>query len=164
MRRKSLILAVVALAALAVAGAVIASRGGPSRQAEVAEKGARVMPFDLERTTHRFTKTATGGVQTVVADDPGDTGQIRLIRSHLKDEAARFARGDFSDPTTIHGTDMPGVAELSSGHRGVTTRYADRPDGATLTYTTGDAGLRTALHAWFDAQVSDHGNHAEHGG
>ncbi|MFB4263080.1 hypothetical protein [Nonomuraea sp. GTA35] len=35
--------------------------------------------------------------------------------------------------------------------------------GAQITYTTSDASLIKALHAWFDAQVSDHGRHAEHG-
>jgi hypothetical protein len=33
-----------------------------------------------ERTTHQFAKTDTGGVQTVVADDPQDTTQITLVR------------------------------------------------------------------------------------
>src|SRR6476661_8385628 len=38
-----------------------------ARQAEVARRGADVMPFDLKATTHVFTKTADGGVQRVVA-------------------------------------------------------------------------------------------------
>jgi hypothetical protein len=138
-------------------------RPGTGRQDEVAERGRDVMPFDLERTTHRFAKTGTGGVQTVVADDPSDTGQIGLVREHLRDEAARFRRGDFTDPGRIHGADMPGLAALRASAGKITVDYADTPDGARLTYTTTDAALVTALHAWFDAQVGDHGSHATPG-
>jgi hypothetical protein len=121
------------------------------------------MPFDLERTTHRFTKNSSGGVQDVVADDAGDTTQIALIRQHLQHEADRFRRGDFTDPARIHGTDMPGLAALRAGSGKVTVDYTATADGARITYTTADAALVTALHAWFDAQVGDHGSHATHG-
>jgi hypothetical protein len=134
-----------------------------SRQAQVAAAGASVMPFDLERTTHRFAKNDTGGVQSVVADDPADTGQIALIRRHLGAEAQRFARGDFTDPARIHGDDMPGLSALRMAEGRVAAHYTDTADGATITYTTTDAALVSALHAWFDAQVSDHGPHATHG-
>jgi hypothetical protein len=65
-----------------------------TRQEEVAERGAEVMPFDLEKTTHVFEPTQTGGVQKVVADDPSDGEQIALIRAHLREEAGAFRRGD----------------------------------------------------------------------
>jgi len=133
------------------------------READVAAKGASVMPFDLERTTHRFAKADTGGVQTVVADNPADTDQITLIREHLRLEADRFSRGDYTDPRRIHGDDMPGLAALRAGTARITVTYRDDPAGGVVTYTTTDAALVTALHAWFDAQVSDHGQHAEHG-
>lgn len=121
------------------------------------------MPFDLEQTTHTFTPTDTGGVQDVTADRPGDTEQIALIRTHLQEEAEAFSRGDFGDPESIHGADMPGPAELERGHRDIEVRYEERPDGATLTYTTSDGELVTALHDWFRAQVQDHGPHARSG-
>jgi hypothetical protein len=130
------------------------------RQAEVAERGASVMPFDLERTTHRFTKTDTGGVQTVVADDPQDTAQITLIREHLTTEVDRFRRGDFTDPARIHGNEMPGLDALRAHGGRIAIDYETTPDGGRVTYTTGDTELRDALHHWFDAQVSDHGQHA----
>jgi hypothetical protein len=161
---------IVTLTALAVvvAGgattAIVLNRDNVTeRRAEVAAKGRQVMPFDLERTTHRFTKTTTGGVQTVVADDPSDAGQVRLIRSHLEQETTRFSRGDFGDPAAIHGPQMPGLSELSNGYRRISTDYTDLADGARITYTSDDPKLVKALHAWFDAQVSDHGAHAEHG-
>lgn len=133
------------------------------RQAEVARRGAQVMPFDLDATTHTFTATATGGVQTVVADDPDDAEQIALIRRHLAEERDSFARGDFDDPAAIHGHDMEGVAELRAGYADISVAYADRPDGARLTFTSDEPDLVAAIHAWFDRQVMDHGSHAHAG-
>jgi hypothetical protein len=130
------------------------------RQALVAERGAQVMPFDLETTTHTFTTTGHGGIQTVVADDSGDDEQVALIRSHLREERDNFSRGDFDDPAAIHGHDMDGVDELAAGYTDITVEYRDTADGAELTYTTDDPDLVDALHAWFGRQVTDHGTEA----
>ncbi|MGI3223094.1 aspartate carbamoyltransferase [Streptomyces sp. GTA36] len=135
----------------------------PGRQEAVAERGRTVMPFDLEETTHHFTPTRTGGVQDVVADQPDDAQQVSLIRTHLQQEAKAFGRGDFGDPAQIHGDDMPGLTELQDGYKGIEVRYRERPDGATLTYTTDEPALVDALHDWFEAQLGDHGDHAEAG-
>jgi hypothetical protein len=162
-RRALLLVAAAAIGALSSGCADNPSAPAPGtsdRQAEVAERGASVMPFDLERTTHQFARTDTGGVQTVVADDPQDTAQITLIREHLTAEVDRFRRGDFTDPGRIHGNDMPGLEALQAHGGRITIAYETTPDGARATYTTSDAELRNALHAWFDAQVSDHGQHA----
>jgi len=122
------------------------------------------MPFDPERTTHRFDALADGGLQQVVADDPADAAQIALIRSHLQAEAAKTQRGDFDDPAAIHGAAMPGLSELRQGYARIAVAYAEQPDGAQIRYTTDDPALVAALHAWFNAQLSDHGGHAmEHG-
>lgn len=126
------------------------------------ERGRSVMPFDLEETTHHFTPTDTG-VQDIVADQPGDAEQIDLIRTHLKQEAEAFRRGDFGDPAQIHGDDTPGLAELEEGYERFEVPYHERTDGATMTYDTGDSALVGALHDWFEAQLSDHADHAETG-
>jgi len=162
-RTAAALIAVAALAAGCTAGQRTPPPVDTSRQAEVAERGASVMPFDLDRTTHTFTKNDTGGVQSVVADDPADAGQITLIRGHLGREAELFARGDFTDPARIHGDDMPGLATLRAAAGRITATYADTADGATITYTTADATHVAALHAWFDAQLGDHGAHATPG-
>ena len=130
------------------------------RLAAIAARGAQVMPFNLDTTTHRFTPTAQGGIQKVTADDPGDTEDIRLIRTHLQHEANRFRSGDFSDPEAIHGPTMPGLAELRAGAARITVTYRDLPDGGEISYSSNDPGLVQAIHSWFDAQLSDHGNHA----
>ncbi len=157
-------LAVVAALAVVVLGASCSADNSlAQRQVEIADRGAEVMPFDLEATTHLFTKTDDGGVQIVTADDPADQIQIELIRAHLLDERANFARGDFDDPAQIHGLDMPGVAELTTGYADIDLVYAETPAGAQLSYTTTRRELVAAIHAWFDRQLSDHGDDAEAG-
>jgi hypothetical protein len=150
-------------AALAVALAACGSQSTADRQAEVAERGAEVMPFDLDATTHRFTKDDLGGVQTVVADDPTDLALVGLVRDHLREEATKFRSGDYADPARIHGADMPGVAELAMGYERITVGYADVPQGGSIRYESDAADLVDAIHAWFDRQVHDHGKHATSG-
>ncbi|WP_432043741.1 aspartate carbamoyltransferase [Streptomyces cadmiisoli] len=137
--------------------------GRTDRQEAVAERGRSVMPFDLEETTHHFTPTDTGGIQDVIADQPDDAKQVGPIRTHLKQEAKAFGQGDFGDPAQIHGDSMPGLAALEEGYERIDVRYNERTDGATLTYTTDEPALIDALHDWFAAQLSDHGDHAERG-
>jgi hypothetical protein len=132
----------------------------PTRQDEIADRGALVMPFDLETTTHGFAKTDTGGVQTVRAHDDAEASQVPLIREHLAEEAEAFAAGDYDDPRAIHGDEMPGLAELQADPEAVEVEYAELPDGATITYRATDPALVDAIHRWFDAQLFDHGDHA----
>jgi len=153
----------LAVAALVTGGYLWGARdtAGIDRRAEVSQRGAAVMPFDLARTTHHFAKRSSGGVQTVVADDQDDSGQVALIRDHLGEEAERLRRGDLDDPGRIHGMEMPGLAELKAGAGRIEIVYADVLAGGQILYRTDDPALVSALHAWFDAQVSDHGVDAE---
>ena len=154
----ALIISSVALMVLYMAAILPAQ----TRQEEVAAKGAKVMPFNLEQTTHVFQKLDDGGLQKVVAKDPSNKKQITLIQGHLKEESEKFRKGDFSDPAKIHGEDMPGLTELKAGAKQIDIRYTSLPDGAQIRYTTKDPKLVAALHRWFDAQLSDHGHHAIH--
>lgn len=129
------------------------------RQTQVERNSEHVMPFDMNRTTHTFAPTASGGVQTVVALE-NDPKQITLVRAHVRREATAFAHGDFTDPAAVHGGTMPGLHELRAGAKHISVRYADIPWGAKITYATADPTLVTALHTWFKAQVADHGAHA----
>lgn len=122
--------------------------------------GAGIMPFDLNRTTHVFRMTETGGVQRVVAKDADDAAQIALIQQHLQHEAMQFQAGDFADPATLHGADMPGLSQLQAGAARISVSYDPLPGGAQLMYTTSDPQPITALHQWFGAQLSDHGQDA----
>jgi hypothetical protein len=153
----------ICTAVLIVASLGACAEDNHDRQEAVADRGRSVMPFDLDRTTHRFVKSDSGGVQTVVADDPADSKQVGLVRQHLREEADRFGRGDFADPGRIHGDDMPGLKTLRGSAGRIAITYADTRDGGQITFATREPALVAALHAWFDAQVADHGRHAEHG-
>jgi hypothetical protein len=104
--------------------------------------------------------TESGGVQQVMAKDPGDKAQIALIQQHLQHEVMRFSAGDFSDPTLLHGSDMPGVEELAGSATQLKIEYTALPNGAQITFTTQNLHLITAIHRWFGAQLSDHGSDA----
>jgi uncharacterized protein (DUF305 family) len=128
-----------------------------NRQAQVAANGAMVMPFDLTKTTHMFTDTDTGGREVVTANDPADSQQIDLIRTHLKGLVPQFSSGDFSSPAAIHGDEMPGLAQLRAGYSKIQFTYEELPSGAALTYRTTDSVMVSVLHTWFTAQRTDHG-------
>jgi hypothetical protein len=131
------------------------------RQAEVSERGKEVMPFKLEATTHIFSKQSDGGIQHVVAKSSKDTAQVRFVRQHLQQIQEEFLKGDFSGPTRIHGQSMPGLAQLQSDKSGqIIIKYKNVEGGGELTYKKIEPSLVIALHAWFDAQLSDHGKDA----
>jgi hypothetical protein len=142
-------------------GPALTAAADAQRQAEVAQRGAEVMPFNLAATQHVFTKTAQGGRQRVVATRATDSEQIRLVRGHLRDIQHQFLASDFSGPAHIHGQAMPGLAELNAAPKGkLRIDFREVPAGAELSYSTSDPALVEALHQWFDAQLSDHGTDA----
>ncbi len=154
-------IAILAIAFTLVAGVATAQTADAARQAAVARRGADVMPFSLAATQHVFTKTDGGGVQRVVARQPSDAAQVKLVRQHLREIEAQFRAGNFAGPAHIHGADMPGLVELKSAPAGaVAISYRDVPAGGELSYRSADGALVTALHAWFDAQLADHGHDA----
>ena len=140
---------------------IVASAIAQTQQKHVHDMSHGVMPFDMNRTVHIFKMSESGGIQSVVVKDRTDSGQISLIRQHLREEASRFQRGDYSDPTNLHGATMPGLAELQNGAEHIKVTYADLPDGAEIIFETQDVHLLTAIHHWFGAQLSEHGADAK---
>lgn len=128
-----------------------------TQQEHVHNSAHTVMPFDMSKTIHVFRMTEQGGAQRVVIRDPSAKAQVPLIQQHLKHEAERFQKGDYSDPGMLHGKDMPGLKELQTAESGIVVSYTARPDGAEITFATEDRRLLTAIHRWFGAQLSEHG-------
>lgn len=140
--------------------------GGHSTQdADFSQREQEVMPFDLNATLHTFEKSEQGGFERVTVKEAGDDRNIALIREHLRKEADLFARGDFSDPAYLHGADMAGLSTLEKAAAAGRLRvsYRDLPDGAELTFGAANETVLTTLHAWLDAQVNDHREHATEG-
>jgi hypothetical protein len=146
-------------ASLVIALSAPAYAADSTRQVKVERNSERVMPFSMDASMHRFVPTPSGGVQTVTVHD-ADPKQVVLVRSHLRKEARAFARGDFTDPASIHGGAMPGLAAMHAGASRIRVAYSEVQNGAAITYATNEPSLVAAIHAWFKAQVSDHGAHA----
>ena len=79
----------------------------------------------------------------------------------LGHEAEMFRLGNYSDPTKLHGVDMPGIAELRANPLKIKVSYSELPDGAQIIFETKDLGMLTAIHRWFGAQLSEHGADAK---
>lgn len=142
---------------LLVCGSVAAQ----TQQERVHNMSHGVMPFDVTKTVHIFKMTDSGGVQRVIVKDRSYADQVMLIQGHLRAEAGRFQHGDYSDPATLHGADMPGLKELQLGAQRVKVTYFNLPDGGEITFATADPHLLTAIHRWFGAQLSEHGADAK---
>lgn len=128
-----------------------------TRQEDIHQHAHDVMPFDMSKTVHIFKMTEHGGVQRVVTREAGARDEVGLIQQHLMHEAAQFQNGNYADPMTLHGTDMPGIKELQEGASRITISYTALPDGAEIAFETTDIHLVTAVHRWFGAQLSEHG-------
>jgi hypothetical protein len=138
-----------------------AEKASEKRLDEVVERGSHVMPFDLEQTTHVFSKTEKGGLQQVIVKDPKNSEQIKLIRQHLSKISSEFKKGDFSNPAKIHGKEMPGLDVLrNTKPEQFKVDYKELPNGAEINYASDDKKVINAIHQFFDAQLSDHARHA----
>lgn len=155
MRRHSRVDRAFAILAFVLLSCTIAV--AQTRQEHVHGMAHAVMPFDMTKTMHVFAMTESGGIERVIVKDKRDGDQVMLIRQHLRKEAARFEKGDYSDPASLHGASMPGLRELQAGVKRVAVSYSDVPDGGQITFSTTDLHLLTAIHRWFGAQLSEHG-------
>lgn len=131
------------------------------RQSMIHDRGSMVMPFNLSTTTHVFNKTDTGGVQRITVDKDGSDEDVSRIRSHLQSITEEFDKGNFSDPATLHGNQMPGLQTLQERHERLNVTYSEIDEGAKVAYRTQDTVVVNALHDWFDAQLRDHGPDAQ---
>jgi len=131
----------------------------PKQVDEVQQRTQQVVPYALDQTLQTFSKTVHGGVQHVVVKSADNTEQIKLIQANLLKMASDFRKGDFSVTEHIHGADMPGLARLKMAEiDDIKYEYKALPNGAQIHYSTEYPQYVQALHEWFDAQMSEHGN------
>jgi ATP-dependent Clp protease ATP-binding subunit ClpA len=112
-----------------------------------------------EDVTRIFRMTDSGGVERVIVKDATarDQAAVALIQQRLQQDAEAFRRGDYSDPASSQGADMPGVKDLQAGAAHIRVSYSALPTGAEIAFETTDRHLLTAIHRWFGAQLSKHG-------
>jgi hypothetical protein len=124
--------------------------------ADVKKHGAEAMGFDQDKTTHRFRLSKDGGAVEVQAKDPADTASIAQIRDHLKQQAKKFAAGDFSAPQHTHGQVPPGVDTMTRLRSKIQYEFQPAERGGRLRITTADAQALAAVHDFLRFQIEDH--------
>jgi hypothetical protein len=70
------------------------------------------MGFPHDKATHHFRRMTDGGAIEVVANDPKDSANAEVIRSHLRHIVMMFGDGDFSAPIFTHDGVPPCVTTM----------------------------------------------------
>lgn len=122
--------------------------GAPKKEAPAAEN-PQSAAFDPSAATDVVSKTATGGMRRVVANESSDAKQIGLIRANLKSIADNFGPASISDPAlgAVRAT-PPGTLRA---------QYVEIRAGAEVRFSSADPQLVGALQAWLDGQQSSAG-------
>lgn len=123
---------------------------------ELNKRGAAAMGFDQYRTTHHFRLTADGGVIEVAVNEASDVANRNAIRSHLKEIAGEFGRGDFAKPLATHGEIPPGVEAMRRLSQTIAFRYEDRANGGRIVIRTADREAKAAIHDFLRYQIREH--------
>jgi hypothetical protein len=128
----------------------------PSHSSSLDERGAHVMGFDQQKTTHHFYLYPDGGAIEVSANDVNDETNLKAARAHLPHIAKMFGDGDFSAPVLVHETNVPGSADLAKLKDRLSYRYEETPRGGRVNILTRDADALAALHSFLRFQIADH--------
>jgi hypothetical protein len=143
-----------------LAGSVCLAQHNPSthdqHMADVKKHGAEAMGFDQDRTTHHFRLYKDGGAVEVQANDPADTASIGQIRDHLREQAKKFAAGDFGAPQRTHGQVPPGVETMNRLRSKIQYEFRATESGGRLRITTTDTQALAAVHDFLRFQIEDH--------
>ena len=120
------------------------------------KRGAVAMGFDQDHTTHHFVLTADGGAIEVSVNEASDTTNRDAVRSHLKQIAVEFARGDFAKPFATHGEVPPGVKTMQQRLRAITFRYEDTVGGGRVLIVTADRKAKVGVQEFLRYQIREH--------
>lgn len=130
--------------------------GQHDHTAEMNARGAHVMGFSQEKTTHHFVLTYDGGVIDVRANDVKDTEIRDAIRAHFRHVSRMFAEGDFTDPMLVHATNVPGTAAMKQLTGQLHWDVVETPRGAKMVITADNKPALDALHEFLRFQIEDH--------
>jgi hypothetical protein len=118
-----------------------------------AEKG---MGFSQTQTTHHFFLQKDGGVIQVEANDPKDTQNRDLIRTHLAQIAKAFAAGDFSSPMVVHDVAPDGVPVMQRLKGGIKYTFEQTSQGGRVHIHTANPEALEAIHQFIRFQIREH--------
>jgi len=128
------------------------------KDAELKKRGALAMGFDQDKTTHHFRASSTGGSIEVGVKDPADTASRDQIRTHLKEIADAFAKGNFDKPFQTHAEVPPGVPAMQRLKAAIRYKYEETADGGVVRITTADPDALKAVHEFLAYQGREHGH------
>lgn len=133
--------------------------GQQDHHASADRRGARVMGFDRELTTHHFSLLTDGGTIDVSVRDLSDVANRDAIRSHLPHIAAMFADGDFNAPMLVHDSaNVPGTTVMVSRKSTIRYRYVETANGGRVDIVTNDPEALAAVHAFLRFQIAEPGD------
>ena len=141
---------------LLIPAAAASQQTAGDTHAQMNARGAHVMGFDQDKTTHSFRLHTDGGAIEIHVKDPADRANRDAIRSHLPHIAEMFAAGNFSAPMLIHATDVPGTAAMTASKDRIRFRYVETARGGRVDIWTADAGALGAVHEFLRFQIRDH--------
>ena len=136
--------------------AAVATPAAQDPHAQMNARGAQVMGFDQDKTTHHFYLYPNGGAIDVSVKDDKDTANRDAIRSHLPHIAMMFGQGDLSAPMLVHDTNVPGTADMAKLKDKIAYAYHETPHGGRVDITTTDPAALAAVHAFLRFQITDH--------
>lgn len=145
------------LAALALLAFASATAGAGQNPASHDGRGAMVMGFDQNRTSHHFLLFTDGGAIDVSANDQSDAKNRDAIRSHLPHIAMMFGSGDFDAPMLVHNSaSVPGTKVMAERKDRLRYEYVETPNGGRVNIVTTDPKALDAVHAFLKYQIDEH--------
>jgi len=124
--------------------------------ATVEAHGDQAMGFPHDKTTHLFRMASNGGAVEVSVNNPGDKTNMEAIRSHLKQIAIMFSKGDFSAPMFIHDGLPPGTTTMKLMKAGIHYSYEETRSGGRVRIETDDPIAVAAIHDFLRFQITEH--------
>jgi|SRR6185503_2648075 len=125
--------------------------------ASMDQRGAVVMGFDQEVTTHHFLLFTDGGAIDVSVKNPTDGKNLDAIRSHLPHIAMMFSDGNFEAPMLVHdSTNVPGTKIMAARKKTIRYSYAETEKGGRVSIATTDPQSLAAVHSFLRFQIADH--------
>jgi hypothetical protein len=126
-----------------------------SAYTDLQARGEVRMGVDQYTSTHLFDDLPDGG-RIELQRNEDDPAAVAQIRDHLQHIARAFAAGDFDDPTSVHGHEMPGTDVMAQKKDAITYSYAPLPRGGEVRVSTSDPEALHAIHAFMAAQRGEH--------
>ena len=121
------------------------------------ERGAMVMGFDQQNTSHHFYLYRDGGAIDIAVKDASDSTNRDAIRAHLPHLAVMFGEGRFDAPMLIHDSaNVPGTAVLRERSKALRYSYVETVDGGRVDIMTTDSAALAALHDFLRFQIVEH--------